>query len=100
MARGAVKAPDAAFVRQRWISKRVVDQVLAAGDILTEHGAVQGTETYDVRHKARWRAQQLIRYMVELRMHERWELKEHTEQNGDGRWTWAVEYLGGPRNGS
>jgi len=93
--RGPVKEPDAAFVRQRWIPKAVVDFVYAADEILREHGAVQGTDVYDQRHKARWRAQKLIRYMVELRVHERWELKEHTERRGDG-WTWTVEYVGGP----
>lgn len=74
----------------------MVNQVHAADDILMEHGAVQGTDAYDARHKARWRAQKLIRYMVELRIHERWELKEHTERRGDG-WVWTVEYVGGDR---
>jgi hypothetical protein len=30
--------------------------------------------------------------MVELDMHPRWELREHTERR-DGGWRWTVEYV-------
>jgi len=89
-------APDASYVRQRWIPAETVQWAQDADEILLEHGAVQGRTIYEHRHQARWRAQRLIRLLVELRMRQRWELKEHTERRHGG-WTWTVEYLGGKR---
>jgi hypothetical protein len=89
------QAPDAAFVRARWVPKHKVEWTYEANEILLKHGAVKGRGVYDKRHVARWRAQRLIRLMVELGLHERWELKEHTEARAGGGWTWSVEYLGG-----
>lgn len=85
--------PDAVYVRQRWIPRRRRDWAQASDRIMVEHGAVFGTSVYRERHHARWRAQSLIRLMVELRMHERWQLAEHTERR-DGGWIWSVEYRG------
>jgi hypothetical protein len=84
--------PDAVYVRQRWIPQRIVDWVEDTDKILVEYGAVRGTVRYSKR-SARWHAQKLIRYMVALDLHERWELGEHVERRGDG-WLWFVEYRG------
>jgi hypothetical protein len=88
-----LEAPDAAFARARWIPEHAVDWARGADAILREHGAVSGTQTYDKRYQARWRAQKLIRLLVELRIYERWELEEHTQKRG-GQWCWHVEYSG------
>jgi hypothetical protein len=88
-----VEAPDATLVNRRWIPVKVVEWVHEADAIMVEHGAVKGT----VRHKyasARWHAQKLIGLMVELKLHERWELSEHVEKRGDG-WLWSIEYFPG-----
>jgi hypothetical protein len=88
--------PDAIYVRQRWIPQRVVDWVEDTDKILVEYGAVRGTVRYSHR-SARWHAQKLIRYMVALDLHERWELSEHVEPRGDG-YLWFVEYCGNGRS--
>jgi hypothetical protein len=88
-----VSAPDARLVNRRWLPVGVVDWVHEADAIMVEHGAVQGT----IRHKyqsARWHARKLIGLMVELGLHERWELSEHVEKRGDG-YLWSVEYFPG-----
>lgn len=90
----AVDPPDAAYTTARWISRRTVDWVRKADAIMLEHGSVEGRAICDKRYKARWRAQRLMRLMVELRLHERWELGEHVEQVPGG-WRWIVEYKGG-----
>lgn len=92
--RPGLTAPDATYTRQRWIPARTVDWVHEADGILLEHGAVVGQVVLPRRHQARWRAQRLIKLMVDLRLHERWELKEHTERRPGG-WGWSVEYMGG-----
>jgi hypothetical protein len=84
--------PDAAFVRQRWIPARRVSWAQECNQIMAEFGAVSGARPYRARHQARYRAQSLIRLMVELRLHERWELSEHTAQTPQG-YTWTVEYV-------
>lgn len=89
----AAQPPDAEFTRARWVPRRRVEWAQECRRIMLEHGAVVGTNTYRHRHQARWRAQALMRLLVELRMHERWELREHTERRGDG-WIWTVEYRG------
>lgn len=92
MSTDSPQSPDASFVKQRWIPRHRVEWVTDCNQILVEHGAVVGSTVYKDRHQARWRAQSLIRYMVELRLHDRWDLREHTEKKGDG-WIWTVEYL-------
>jgi hypothetical protein len=94
MPEAPLEAPDATYTRQRWVQRRTVDWVHEADSIMLEHGAVVGTGVLEHRYQARWRAQRLIRLMVELRLHERWELKEHTERRPAG-WGWSVEYVGG-----
>ena len=88
-----LRAPDASYVRQRWIPRHAIEWTRDADAILREHGAVWGEQTYVKRHVARWRAQKLIRLLVELRLRERWELAERTVKRG-GEWAWAVEYTG------
>jgi hypothetical protein len=87
-----LQAPDATFVRRRWIPHQKAEYARQANQILREHGGVTGTITYRHRHQARWRAQYLIRLMVELDIHPRWELREHTERVDSG-WRWTVEYV-------
>lgn len=89
----ALEAPDASYTRHRWIPKRTVDWVRQADRIMLEHGVVEGRALLAKRYQARHRAQRLIRLMVELRLHEKWELAEHTEYR-DGGWVWSVEYKG------
>lgn len=83
--------PDAVLVRQRWIPLDTVEWVKQCDRIMVEHGAVTGETAYPARHQARHRARRLIRLMVELRLHERYELVEHTDRRRGG-WTWTVEY--------
>lgn len=85
--------PDAVIVNRRWLTKAEVEYAQGADKIMVEHGAVQGTLCHKYE-SARWHARKLIRYMVDLRMHERWELSQHVEQYGDG-WLWTVEYFPG-----
>jgi hypothetical protein len=59
---------------------------------MREYGAVMGTRVYAKRHQARWRARYLIGLLVDLEMHPRWELREHTDRR-DGGWAWTVEYV-------
>jgi hypothetical protein len=87
-----LQMPDATYVRQRWVPQYLIDWANHGNEILVEHGKVTGTRSYERRHQARYRAQKLIRLMVELRLREKWELREHTEKTGGG-WTWTVEYV-------
>lgn len=91
-----VQPPTDELVRRRWIPGRTVAWVRAADAIMVEHGSVHGRGAYPERHRARWRARKLIELMVDLGLHERWELREHVERKQSG-YTWAVEYLGRPR---
>ena len=84
--------PDAVFVRQRFVPNHIVDWVKSCDSIMLEYGIVEGAIGYEQRHQARWRAQRLIRLMVELRIHQRWQLIEHTSRKPNG-WIWSVEYL-------
>lgn len=93
-----VEPPDATYVRSRWVPSHIVDWVNDCDAILREHGSVQGAVGYEKRYQARWRAQRLIRLMVELRLHQRWQLVEHTSRKPNG-WTWSVEYLKEHPNG-
>lgn len=85
--------PDAAYVRQRWIPLPTVEWVKACDRIMLAKGMVIGSTRYPARHQAKWRAQRLVRLMVELRLHERGQLKCHTDAR-EGGWVWVVEYLG------
>lgn len=85
--------PADELVRRRWIPARKVEQVRAADAIMVEHGSVHGRAMYDKRHVARWKARYLIGLMVDLGLHDRWELREHVERK-DGGYVWAVEFLG------
>lgn len=85
--------PRDELVRRRWIAGRTVDWVRKADAIMVEHGSVVGRTSYTTRDRARWRARYLISMMVDLRLHARWELREHVERKADG-YVWAVEYLG------
>jgi hypothetical protein len=85
-----LEAPDATFVKRRWVSRQKAEYARQADRGLREHGGVYGTVTYRHRHQARWRARYLIGLMVELDMHPRWELREHTERR-EGGWGWMVE---------
>jgi hypothetical protein len=86
-------APSDEFIRHRWIPAREVEWVKSANAIMLEHGAVYSSRLYPKRHVARWRAERLIKLMVELRLHQRWELRQHVERKAGG-YIWAVEYLG------
>lgn len=85
--------PRDELVRRRWIPGRIVDWVRSADSIMVEHGSVHGRVVYEKRDAARWHARKLIGYMIDLGLHERWELREHVERKGGG-FIWAVEYLG------
>lgn len=86
------------MIRRRWIKPATVEWVDQADSIMLESGCVLGTRLYEQRHKARARARRLIELMVGLDLHERWELREHTNRMAGG-WQWAVEYVGGRQNG-
>jgi hypothetical protein len=91
--------PNDVLVNRRWVKPSVVEWVEEANDIMLENGAVTGTVAYEKRHQARGRARRLISLMVELQMHERWELVEHVSPH-QGGYVWAVEYVGrGASNG-
>jgi hypothetical protein len=89
--------PRDELVRRRWIPTRKVDQARRASEIMVEWGSVYGTRDYAKRDTARWRARALIALLVDLRMYERWELREHVERTEAGEYRWAVEYLGRSR---
>ena len=85
--------PSDTFRRARWVPTYRVEWAEQCDRIMRSHGAVYGSNVYPARHLARWRAKYLIKLMVELGLHERWELVEHTEHRGTG-WVWSVEYVG------
>jgi hypothetical protein len=87
-----LQAPDATYVRQRWVPQHLIDYANHANQLLVKHGAVTGMYSYERRHQARYRAQKLIGLLVELRLREQWELREHAERASRG-WTWTVEYV-------
>jgi hypothetical protein len=88
-------APDGVLVRRRWVSADKVEWALRANDVLADWGAVTSPFVFDTKYKARWRARYLIRLLVELNLHETWELCEHTEKKNGG-YQWTVEYVGRP----
>lgn len=83
--------PDAVYVKQRWVPLSTVEWVKACDKIMVSHGAVTGSTAYKDRHQARYRARKLIRLLDELRIRDRWQLKEHTSRSSGG-WVWTVEY--------
>lgn len=85
--------PRAKLVRRRWLADHVVDSVLEADKMLLEHGEIRGSQLYPSRHRARWQARRVIELMVDLRLHDRWQLVEHVEKT-QGGYKWAVEYVG------
>jgi hypothetical protein len=87
--------PRDELVRRRWSAGRTVEWAKRADAIMVEHGSVYGRTSYATRVRARHRARYLIGVLVDLRLHERWELREHVERKQDG-YVWAVEYLGRP----
>jgi hypothetical protein len=74
------------------IQRRRVEWAKHADEILVEYGAVLGTTIYPERQLARYRARSLISLMVDLDLHPRSELREHTDRC-DGGWIWAVELV-------
>jgi hypothetical protein len=88
-----MNAPEASVTRRRPILSSRVDWARDADRILLEHGAVRGTKVYPERHRSRWQARALISLLVELRLHDRAELREHTDRLAGG-WVWTVEYVG------
>jgi hypothetical protein len=79
------------------ISRNRIERARYADRIMLEYGVVEGTRVYAQRHQARWQARSMIALMVELRLHERSELREHTYRR-DGGWSWAIENV--PRTAS
>jgi hypothetical protein len=82
--------PDPPAERRRPISQERVKWARSFDRILLEHRAVEGTRVYAERHQARWQARAMISLMVELRLHDRSELREHTYRRRGG-WAWAIE---------
>ena len=91
------EAPDATFVHRRWIPHHRAEWARDCNRILLEHGAVTGSTIYRERHQARWGARYLIGLLVELDMHPRPALREHTDRK-DGGWAWTIEYVRSARN--
>jgi hypothetical protein len=84
--------PDDVYVHQRWIAADTVHWVKEADAIMVDNGAVGGSVVYTRPYQARHRARDLIRLMVELRLHKRWELVEHVNRV-DGGYTWSVQHI-------
>jgi hypothetical protein len=74
------------------IQRRRAEWAIRADEIMVDYGAVFGPTVYQNRHEARWQARSLISAMVELDLHPRSDLVEHTERRGGG-WIWAVKLL-------
>ena len=80
----------------RRISPERVEWARYCDQILVEHGAIRGIKVYPRRDQARWQGRSLMALLVELRLHDRSELRGHTDRVKGG-WVWTVEYLGGRR---
>jgi hypothetical protein len=89
-----VEPPNAVYTHQRFIKSETVEWVEECDRILTAYGLVRCTGIHEKRKTARNRCERLIRYMVDLKMHERWELIQHVERK-DGGYIWSVELRGG-----
>jgi hypothetical protein len=88
-----MNAREGSVARCRPIARARVEWARDADRILLEYGAVRGARVYAQRHQARWQARSLISLLVELRLHDRAELREHTDRLAGG-WVWTVEYVG------
>jgi hypothetical protein len=78
------------------IPQRVVDWVYQCDSIMREYGMVSGEHLQKSRLSARSKARKLIRYLIELRIRDRDELREHYDQVKGG-WVWSVELV--PKKG-
>lgn len=88
------KPPDAVYGRQRYIARERIEWLEECDRIMMQHGTVQGSKHYEIQHHARWRVDSLISLMVELGIHERWQVKRHVQRHPDGTFTWSLEYVG------
>ena len=88
-----MEPPDPAYARQRWIPQKTVAWVKQCNAVLVEHGVVVSVKRYRTRDQARGHVRALKRLMVELRLHQPWQLREHMEKV-EGGWMWSLEYLG------
>jgi hypothetical protein len=84
---------DAGFIRARWIPRARREWAEKCAKIMRDHGAVEGSTVYEHQYNARNHAQGLMRLMVELKLAEKWELREHVERRGGG-FTWTIEWAG------
>ena len=86
-----LEPPDATLVRQRWIKREHREWAERANEIMMEFGVVGGSETFASRETAKTHAKKLRRLMAELRIHNEWNLRMHTERKDNG-WRWLLEY--------
>lgn len=93
-----VEAPERAYTLQRFMPATTVQWVQECDEIMMSKGLVRGKWIYEKRKTARNRAERLIKCMVDLNLHERWQLMQHVEQY-QGGYKWSVEYRGGKDNG-
>jgi hypothetical protein len=76
----------------RQISEERAEWARYCDQILVEHGAIRGSRIYQTRHQARWQGRSLMSLLVALQLHDRPELRGHTDRVKAG-WVWTVEYL-------
>jgi hypothetical protein len=86
------RPPDAVYVRQRWIPQHKIQWAKQCDRILLDYGGIVGKRTYPKQHLARYAARRLRELLINLEMHEPWQLKEHVNPGPDG-WTWSLEYI-------
>ena len=91
-----MRPPDATYVKQRWIPLARIEYLKHCSSILVGHGSVVADESYRTRDAARGHVRRIRDDMVDLRLHESWQLRQHVEKI-NGSWIWSIEYLG--RNG-
>lgn len=89
----APAAPDATLVKARWVRKPDREWAEACDALLMEFGVVSSAHEYERRTTAKRRVLRLRDLMVDLKLHEAWQLVTHTERKGAG-WTWHLEYSG------
>lgn len=86
--------PEPALIRARWVRGVDREWVEQCDRILMEHGVVSSHNAYERRTTAKRRVWRLRQLMIDLKLHEAWELVTHTERKGAG-WGWHLEYVGG-----
>lgn len=86
------KEPDAIYVRQRFIPPHVVEWVKDCDKIMVAYGHVEGANVYPSRDRARYAVRKLREKMIELKIHEGWQLKAHVGKTARG-WVWSLEYV-------